>query len=221
MKKYDRSQMLDLYHQGLELAEIAERVGCSTGIVSLAVNENGESPFLRRYPNVKNLDVPQLLQDYKNGMKLKDIHDKYKITYFVLKDRLKESGTPMRQRPSVMGKLNGQYKHGLGSRRKERNENLTKQVAALCLGHVVPRNWHIHHIDENPANNNYQNLAIFPTKSAHAIYHQRRLRLQREGQTVDASQTVLESGGWPLPSPPLPLTLPHETDRLFPQPKTA
>jgi hypothetical protein len=205
-----------MYDSGKELKEIADIVGCSSSRVCQIVKEQDRSPFLRRYPHIRDMDVEQLISDYQNGMLVREILDKYHTTYKTLYDRLEKAGIPRRPRPSMTGPKNGQYKHGKGSRNRERTPELTKQVAALCLGHIVPRGWIIHHLDENPSNNNPENLVIFRSGRGHARFHQQQLRLQREGAPIDAIQLVLENDGFPLPLPTRPIVLPREKDRLCP-----
>jgi hypothetical protein len=81
------------------------------------------------------------------------------------------------------------------------------EVAAICLGQPLPQGWVIHHLDENPHNNQPDNLILFRDQSVHARFHQRLLERQRAGQPFDATQLALESGGRQLPQPPAPLRL--------------
>jgi hypothetical protein len=81
------------------------------------------------------------------------------------------------------------------------------EVAAICLGQPLPRLWVIHHLDENPENNEPSNLLLFRHQSAHAGFHQQVLKLQRAGQAVDVRALAIELGGRPMPEPPQPLDL--------------
>lgn len=209
-------KILELYDEGKELREIAQVVGFSEVSVHRVLIKHGRSPWDRRYPNARSRDDEQMIQDYKDGVPVLEIFEKHKVSQTHFYRILKENNIPLRPRKGNVGKENYQYKHGKGNRSKERDRILKKQVAALCLGYVVPRRWIIHHMDENPANNNPENLAIFHNKKEHAVYHQRLLKSQREGHPVDASQLVSESGGFLLPLPTHPIVLPHERDRLFP-----
>lgn len=217
VRTFDYERILTLYDAGNSLQAIATEIGCSTATVSMVAKRHGRSPLHRRYPSIPALDVDQMLQDYQQGMPLAELFEKHQISYNTFAARLSEHGLERRPRPKLAGAQNGQYKHGKGSRRRERDYALTKQVVALCFGHVVPLGWQIHHIDENPANNRPENLAVFLRKGDHATYHQQLLRLQREGHEADASQLVLENGGMLLPLPLRPILLPHERDRLDPQ----
>lgn len=216
-RKYDYNRILELYDRGDSLQAIATEIGCSTATVSGVAKRHGRSPFHRRYPSIPALDVDQMIQDYQQGMPLAALFEKHGISYNTFYDRLKEHGLDRRKRPKLTGQKNGQYKHGKGSRRADRNIALTQQVAALCFGHIIPRGWQIHHIDENPRNNRPENLAVFHNKADHGRYHQQLLKIQRAGHEVDANQLVLENGGVLLPLPMRPILLPHEIDRLDPQ----
>lgn len=218
-RKYDHKKIVELYDEGLELQEIADQIGCSASLASIVVTKTDRSPFLRRYPHRANVDNNAMLEDYQAGMPLEELCKKHHLDSSRVHQLRQEADIPLRSRPSMTGENNYQYKHGLGNRRKERHPELTKQVAAICLGHIVPRGWLVHHMDENPGNNHPENLAIFPSKSTHAHYHQVLLKSQHEGLEVDTIQLVLENGGWMLPLPDHPIVLPREKDRLDPRKK--
>lgn len=220
-KSYDHEAILALYDQGLKLQEIADRVGCSVGGVATVVYKTDRSPWNHRYPNIAEVNEAQLLADYQSGMELTHILEKHKISQNTLYRRLRKAEIPLRPRPGMSGKKNGQYKDGFAGRQADRSREVSRQVAAICLGHIVPKGWHIHHINEDPTDNHPENLAVFHSGSDHAHYHQQLLSLRQQGLEVDASRLVLEIGGALLPLPTRPLTLPHEIDRLGPLKKPA
>jgi len=220
-RSFDREKIIELYDQGLELQEIADTVGCSIALVGIAVKDAGRSPFLRHYPHRENVDNAAMLQDYQDGMPIGELCEKHNLHYSRVHQLRKEAGIPLRERHGMSGKQNYQYKHGMAKEKRGRNTSIAKQVVAICLGHIVPRRWHIHHMDEDPSNNRPENLAIFHSCSGHACYHQQLLKSQREGLEVDAIQLVLENDGQMLPIPDHPVALPHEIDRLSPRKKKA
>jgi hypothetical protein len=218
-RKYDHDKIVALFDDGVEIQDIAKRIGCTESLVSIVTTAHGRSARLRRYPHSGDWDRNAILEDYKTGVPIAEILEEHHISQTHFYRLLRETDTPRRPRPSLAGRKNGQYKHGLGSRSNERRRYLKQQVAAICLGHIVPLGWNIHHMDEDPTNNNPENLALFPSSSAHSRYHQQLLCLQREGAEVDAIQLVLKNGGQMLPLPDHPIALPHETDRLGPHEK--
>lgn len=211
-----KDRIVELFDQGWLLEDIAAEVGYSSGRMTQILQERGRSAWNRRYPNAKRWNIDSIWQDYEDGMPLEDILEKYHISCTTFYRQRKKAGVPPRGRRGAPGKKNYQYKHGNGAQRKRRDVILTKQVAALCLGYVVPRRWIIHHIDGDPANNHPENLAVFHDKKEHAEFHQRELKLQRADLPVDASQLVSEIGGILLQSPSHPIVLPHEKGRLDP-----
>jgi len=219
-RKHDHDKIVALFDQGLEIQDIARQVGCSEGLVSMVTHQHNRSAFLRRYPQSGKWDREDVLKDYQDGMPIEELCQKHHISTSHLHRLRKQFDVPLRPRPRLTGEKNGQYKHGLGNRQQERDYSpFPHQVVAACLGHVVPRGWQIHHLDEDPTNNQPENLVIFPSKSAHAHYHQQLLKTQRAGLEVNASQLVLENGGWMLPQPDHPILLPHEKGRLDPREK--
>lgn len=216
MRKYDHQQILALYDSGLALKDIAAQVGCSVANACVVAKRNGRSPFLRRYPQAERWDRDGIVSDYQAGKPLQEILRTHGVSPSMLHRMRQAAGVPLRDRPKLTGMRNAQYKHGMGSRGLDRKPWLTKQVAAICLGHVLPAHWLVHHMNEDPRDNRPENLAVFRTKSAHARYHQRLLRLQQKGLAVDASRVVSETGGMMLPKPDRPILLPQDTGRLDP-----
>lgn len=47
----------------------------------------------------------------------------------------------------------------------------SRLVAEKCLGRYLTREEVIHHIDENPLNDELENLYLFPNNGEHTIYH--------------------------------------------------
>jgi len=206
-----------MFDEGRLLGEIAEVVGYTESRMTQILQEEGRSAWKRRYPQAEQWDLDAIFADYANRVPLAQILAKYEISNTTFHRLRRERGVPLRPRLGSPGKTNYQYKHGNGSQKEKRIPELTKQVAAICLGYIVPRGWQIHHLDGDPSNNRPENLAIFHNKSEHANFHQLELRLQREGAEVDASQLVSETGGFLLPIPSHPIVSPHEKDRLDPR----
>jgi len=218
MYKWQIEKSIELFDAGKSLKEISEAVGRSMGRVSEALTSNGRSAWNRRYPDTAGRDEDAMILDYQNYMPLEQILRKYHIGQTTLYRRLREREIEQRRKkPSIAGPNNHQYKHGKGDRSRERTPELTKQVAAICLGHVVPKGWHIHHADGNPKNNNPGNLIVFPSGSHHGRFHQELLNCQREGSVEDMARLVSESGGIVLHPPDRPLTIERERGRLDPQ----
>jgi hypothetical protein len=48
-----------------------------------------------------------------------------------------------------------------------------REIAKQVLGHEIPRNVEIHHVDGNGKNNNHDNLVICENKSYHMLLHNR------------------------------------------------
>ena len=49
-------------------------------------------------------------------------------------------------------------------------------VAEKCLGRYLLKKERIHHIDENPANDNPENLYLFKDRNEHTRYHKSKLK---------------------------------------------
>lgn len=55
-----------------------------------------------------------------------------------------------------------------------KRRNLHQAVAEAALGHPLPVNAEVHHIDENKFNNSPENLVICPNHAYHALLHVRQ-----------------------------------------------
>lgn len=54
-------------------------------------------------------------------------------------------------------------------------------IAENALGKPLPEGSQVHHLDENPSNNDPRNLVICPNQSYHSLLHQRTRALQECG----------------------------------------
>ena len=54
-------------------------------------------------------------------------------------------------------------------------------IAEQAIGKPLPRRAVIHHVDENPNNNNPSNLVICPSQAYHMLLHQRQRALRATG----------------------------------------
>lgn len=120
----------------------------------------------------------------------------------VVRRQLKSWGVSRRRSGGwgYSGSRNNQWKGGK-TPTMHYHRRLSYEVAAICLGHPLSPAAVIHHFDENPYNNNPENLWIFDSQSVHAKFHQKLLKLQRQGTAIEASQLAKESGARQLQRP--------------------
>lgn len=221
VRTHDHQQILHLFDQGLSAKEVAAALPTkpSASLVTTVLKAHGRSPRARRYPQTAEVDKTTLVRDYQAGQSLEAVARTHGVSPQTVHRALQAAGIACRPyRPrGKHGPENYQYIDGRS--RKKRPQwaiLLTYQVAAICLGHLVPEGWQVHHMNEDWSDNRPENLAVFPSKSSHALYHQRLLRLRREGRAVDTSRLLQETGGRALPLPSGPIQFPHDRDRLSP-----
>jgi len=220
MDESTKDRIVHLFDQGKPLAEIAEAVGYCESRMTQILQERGRSAWARRYPHQDEWDWDRIFADYHDGMPFEELLQKHRVSCTTFHRHRQSEQVPLRPRLGAPGEQNYQYKHGNNGKNRRRNQRCryaARKVAVRCLGHDVPKGWHVHHMDEDPTNNEPENLALFPGKRQHALYHQQLLKLQRAGVEVDATQLVLENGGFPLPLPSHPILLPREKGRLDPR----
>jgi hypothetical protein len=170
------------------------------------------------WPPTHKLPMQEVASRYLAGESCPQIAKDYGVTDEVIRRRLRSLGVARRPRDGSPGSRNGQWKGGR-TQPMHYHRRQSYEVAAICLGQPLPLGWVIHHSDEDPTNNQPENLLLFESQSDHCRFHQRLLRLQRQGGGVDANQLALESGARPLPRPPAPIVLPPDTKGRDPSDK--
>jgi hypothetical protein len=205
MDEKTKDRIVELFDQGMFLEDIAAEVGYTSSRMTQILQERGRSAWKRRYPNQESWDWDAIYADYQNRMPFEEILQKHELSCTTFHRHRKADGVPKRPRLGAPGKQNYQYKNGL----HEINQKLhsiysytARKVATVLFGEPIPKGWHVHHMNENPAYNDPTNLVLFPGNSQHMKYHQQLLKLQRAGVEVDATQLVLENDGRWLQLPP-------------------
>jgi hypothetical protein len=155
----------------------------------------------------KNVSEGDVVNRYLQGEDSKDIAKSYGHTDAVVYRILVKHNIP-RRIGGASGSKNPQWK---GGRSKEDRVHYYRrqsyEVSAICLGKPLPQGNIIHHLDENPKNNNPENLVIFVCQGDHLRFHQKVLKLQIEIPSEEATRLALENGAVKLPKPPAPIEL--------------
>jgi len=219
MDENTKDRIVELFDRGLPLADISAEVGYTESRMTQILQERGRSAWKRRYPSQDDWDWNAIFADYQAGIPFEDILQKHKVSCTTFHRHRNANKVPKRKRLGAPGKQNYQYKNGKNTEMRKLNRRYrykARAIAEQCLGHPVPKGWNVHHMDEDPSNNDPSNLVLFPGKSEHAKYHQQLLKLQRAGSQADAIQVALENGGSLLPEPNGPIVFPRKRGRRAP-----
>jgi DNA-binding CsgD family transcriptional regulator len=214
-----KKKVLELHAQGLTPTQIANQLEITTSGVHYHLVGVGIRTQGNRRTDIDMDHVKRLYEE--DGLSVNAIAKIYRYDGELLRRRMDRAGIPRRTNWRQLlpkGKDNCQYKDGKGKdRNKKRDQRSPRrtawQIAAICLGHPLPRGWVVHHHDENPDNNDWYNLWLFPSWREHGRYHGRLSYLQYAGIEADATQLALENGGLPLPPPPSPISSARDKDR--------
>jgi hypothetical protein len=220
-KKFDHDEFVRLWHEHHDVQVVADIVGTSRSYASQILRKKG-IVLKKGHPYHYDLPMEEVIQRYKDGESCARVGATYGVGAEVIRKRLRTLGIKRRSlKESVpRGPDNVFYKNGKGGTKvMHYYRRQCYEVAAICLGQPVPKGWVIHHIDENPRNNNPGNLMLFVSARAHSKYHQLLLKLQRGAKRVNEIQLALKSGALMLPLPPHQIELPPDINLPDPSEK--
>lgn len=206
LKNPEWDEIRSRYLSGESQSSIARRMGLSQPSIGYAlkmleieVGKGAKSRSQRKF-------LPDNLEEiYNSGKSCREIGEMFGVQDEVVRERLILLNIPRRVGKASAEK-NPQWKGG----RKQTMHYYRRQsyeVAAICLGKPVPKGHIIHHLDENPENNNPRNLVLFESQSLHAKYHQTALKNRLIVGSEEAILLALEIGAVPLPEPSFPIEL--------------
>lgn len=209
----------DLAEAGMTAASISRQLGLSSSAIlsnmkkhGIPVRKRGMQRGGRRIEIP--IDEPRMVAMYETGHTCKQIAEILNVSgtkpVEVVRKRLAVLGV-QRRIGKASGSLNPQWKGGRSD--ADRNRYECYKIVVKFLGMLLPKGWIIHHLDENPNNNDLSNLALFPSSRIHLIHHQWLLKNHVEGHTDEAIQQVLKIGGHLLQ--PLPDRSQSEPDKAL------
>lgn len=142
---------------------------------------------MRRAHNKINLDEAAISEQYNNGLTIAEIAVLHNVSAIPIRRVLIETGTHMRPaKPRIarVGELNPTWKGGRKVRKDgyilvwtPHGEKLEHRlVMEQKLGRPLLPSEVVHHIDENPSNNDPSNLELLASQSDHALLHGEEIR---------------------------------------------
>lgn len=218
-RQLDYEQVEELWRGMHNQRRVAQHLGVTQGTISAILRRRGIHVGLGSY-NKHSLPMDEIASRYLAGETCREIAADYNVPDERIRRRLHSEGVARRRRGQPPGQRNRFWKGG-HQPTMHYHRRQSYEVAAICLGHPTPQGMIIHHLDEDPKNNNPENLVLFENQGDHARFHLRLHSLQRIGQLADTTQLATESGGLALPPPPAPISLPLGTDRRAPSKKPA
>lgn len=195
----------------------AARLGLRQSRVSTILRRCGVHLGRGKRKPIHALPMAEVARQYRAGSPTTELGRLYEVDPEVIRRRLRTAGVQRRprgqfeRRGSDHPQWKGGYEPPMHYHRRQAYE-----VAAICLGQPLPQGWIVHHVDENPKNNEPSNLLLFRNQSAHCCYHQRLLEIQAIDPQADATLVALANGAEALPIPPRPIVLPPCTDAPVP-----
>ena len=219
-RRYDYAEVLRLWRKFGNQRLVADHLNTSQATVSKILRSQGVRIGKVGAPPKYDLPMDEIASRYLAGETCREIAQDYGVEDERIRRRLRTKGVKRRGGGGPKGSKNffweGGHQETMHYYRRQAYE-----VAAICLGHPLPQGMIIHHLDENPKNNNPYNLYLFENQGDHARFHLRLRTLRRTGQPVDATRIASENGGRALPRPPAPIRLSLGTDQRAPSIKKA
>lgn len=195
----------EAYLSGKNLREIEAETGMRYAGVGRILKKFGIE-IGKGNNNPRKVFLPDSVGEmYLNGMSEKEIGEQFGVSRKVVRRKLLQLKTPKRV-GKAEGSKNPQWKGGK-ERTVHKYRRQVYEVVAICLKRPLQEGRVIHHIDENPKNNDPHNLMIFPSSSFHAKFHQKVLKSRWKVDSEEAIRFALENGGVLLPIPDFQIEL--------------
>lgn len=210
-RRHDYELILERFQALGTQTAVAKELGIHQSSVSKVLIHYGIRLGRGNRPPVHELPMDEVISRYLAGESTGQLGEAFGVDPEVIRRRLRSKRVARRRVGGPAGERNSQWKGGKDPTMHYYRRQ-SYEVAAICLGRPLPAGWIIHHIDENPHNNDWRNLVLFRCQADHAKFHQQLLRLQRGGQPVDATRLALGSGARALPGPPRPIVFALDTD---------
>jgi len=215
--KHDRAEVLRLFEETGNQHEVARQIGCLPSTVSKILIAQGVRTGRTGRPETIHLPREEIVARYLEGEPCRMIAESYNVDPEVVRMRLRR--WHIRRRVGGVQKEEHPFWKGGHKETMHYYRRQAYEVAAICLGQPLPQGMILHHLDEDPKNNNPSNLVVFPSQGHHARFHLRLHNPQSVKKIEPSIQAVLESGGHSLPQPPVPIQLPLGRERSGPSRK--
>lgn len=211
--RHSHAAVLAAWHRCHNQHQIAKELGVSQTHVCRILHKAGIRVGRGAREAIVKLPKREVIELYESGLACQEIADRFGTHAEVIRMRLAKWNVSRRQRGSYerSGPDNPQWKGGR-SPTMHYHRRQSYEVVAICLGRPLPKGWVIHHLDEDPTNNDPSNLCLFPSLKHHTRFHQQQLRLQLAIPSVEANRLAIGSGGRLLPLPRVPIELSLDTD---------
>ena len=180
-KAVNRAKAIELYKQGVSMAEIGKQLGHHHGVIAYHIHKSGvplHNPRRQQHP----ISTDYITELYAQGMSTIEIGEHVRLTPQAIYRRLLNAGIPLRsfsealslaakrgRKKQQMGELNAKWK---GGRSIDKSGYVEIRVdGKQCREHRVvwekangpiPKGWIIHHLNGDRADNRLENLAGLP-----------------------------------------------------------
>lgn len=163
------------------------------------------------YEKLLDLEA-SVLRDYQEeGLGVRELKKRFGVHEGTMRSFLQAKGV-LKTRGAQPGLHNPQSKaRQVTEQDRDSGKYWARRVVEQALGKRLPQGWVIHHMNERPTDQTLTNLWLFPTTSAHSLFHQRQRENLTTGGQRSANRLALDSGG---------LWLPQILDRLQSEPDT-
>ena len=208
------SPIFEMINQTQDTEEIAKHIGVSPSQVNRVLRRFGMGIGIGTNNRKFFLPEKEIIARYQAGEGCQEIAKDFGCGREVVRRKLKKLGVPRRVGKAA-GNKNPQWKGGYKTPMHYYRRQ-SYEVVAICLGKPLPQGCIIHHLDENPKNNNPNNLVLFPSQKHHAKFHQEKLKIENEGREENAIHLVSRYGGIKLPESPDHFQLEYDINDLFP-----
>ena len=153
--------LINDYNNGFSLNKLSKKYGMTSGGIKLRLLKNNVKLRVILRNVRKDIDTVDLVNDYKKGMTIKMVSEKYKMSYTTVKLRLLQK---IKLRIPE-GKNHGNWKGGIS--RWFCYVHFIRKKCCMCN---AKKDLMKHHLDDNHKNNESKNIFIV-CRSCHSKIH--------------------------------------------------
>jgi hypothetical protein len=194
----EQNQCMTDYQRGYSLSYLQSAYNIGLSKLNKEIQERGIQPPSQHLTGIERLHdcKEHVIAEYqKERIGTREMARRFGVHEGTMKVFLQQA-VGLKPRGAQAGNLNPMSKdRSVDSKDRDNGKYWARRTVELCIGRKLPKDWVIHHMNENPRDQRHSNLWLFPSAECHGRYHAQQLERLAAGGAISASQTALENDG--------------------------